>query len=357
MKGLTAALTAQCVVLLLMLAYLAWLVRHHRRTKRQQDALLDELAPGLAPGQRWFRINLSRPAAFARRLKFLAFEAKGLLIDHGDELQAIAVLPDGARLDRRLAKESLRWVGNAGIAAGNLHWLQIGAGDEALMITADTGFSALASREATADIVRVLAPRQPLSELARGEFALEKHAATRVAVAVMLGLLLYALGDIAFSEHQLLTRTLHAWLPPLAMLLALPLYPLLARRGVPGKEATWLTTLMAIMFSVASVPLAKRLDQALSAGPVATPYRLAHGALLKPVEPGPPDVSLRDVRDYWAQFEPGSIHELDIVHGPLGLWQLDRSRLNALTRDWYRREDAATPAASRPASTAPTPPR
>ncbi|HEY8879729.1 MAG TPA: hypothetical protein VIN03_19320 [Roseateles sp.] len=357
MKNTMVSLALNGAAALLMVGVLLRLVHHHRRTKRQQDELLNELMPGLAPGQRWFRINLSRQAAFARRMKFLAFESKGLLVEHGDELRAVALLPGGERLDRCFPKDSLRWVGNAGIAAGNLHWMSLGSGDATLMITADTGFSALASREATADMVRALTPQQPLSELARHDFALEKHAATRVAMGVMLALFVYLLADLALNEHELLNRSFELWLRPLALLLALPVYPLLARRGVPGREATWLAVFMGIMLSGASVPLAMRVDQWLSPGPVATPYRLQWDARLVPVEPGPPAVQLRNVRAYWEQFDPGTEHSLDILHGPLGLWQLDRSRLNAVTRDWYRRGDAATPAASRPASTGPAPTR
>ena len=63
-----------CVVLLT----LGYGVRHERRTKKLQQALLDELRPQLGQ-QRWFRINVSRQPFFERRIKLVGYESKGLL--------------------------------------------------------------------------------------------------------------------------------------------------------------------------------------------------------------------------------------------------------------------------------------
>ncbi|HEY1130929.1 MAG TPA: hypothetical protein VGF12_16100 [Roseateles sp.] len=334
-------LIAQLVLFAATLGMLAWVALHQRRTKKHQDALLSELQASLGQ-QRWFRINLARPAFFDRRLRVLAFEAKGLLIDEGDRLRILAARPDGERLERTVPKQpaSIRWQGNAGLRSANLHWLEIGTGAEAVMISADTGMNALASREATADMLRALLPQQPLDAAALADFALDKHPATRLAMATLLVLLLALVGDIAVSEHQALAA---AW--PLGLLgfgvglAALLLYPVFIRRKVPGRESLILTVLLGAVLGGVAPRAALRLDQWLSGGPVPTSYRLVQGATLKPVEPGPPDVRLNNVREYWAQFDVGSTHQLDIVHGPLGLWQLDRSRLNGITRDWYLRED------------------
>lgn len=348
---LTQLVIGQVVLLVVVTAVLVRILVHHRRAKRLQQALLDEVTPTLAPGQSWFRVNLSRPDVFARRWKFVAFEAKGLLIDLGDTLRAVAVVSDGRRIDRQLPKSSLRWLGNPGLAAGNLYWLQIGEGADALMLTADTGLSALPSREATADILRVLAPQQPLEQSALSDFALEKNGTTRVVVAISLTLFLGLLANFALNERDLLSRSIVLWMQPLFGLLVLPLYLLLSRRGVPGKEALWLTLFMAVLVGHASVPVAMHLDAMLAGGAAPTRYVLTGPAHLVSAEPGPPDVRMRDIREYWDQFDTDSEHTLDIVHGPLGLWQLDRSRLNALTRDFYARRDPdAKPSADRPAS-------
>lgn len=338
-------LIAQLVLFVALLVMLVWLGLHQRRTKKRQDALLNELQPSLGQ-QRWFRINLARQPFFARRLRVLGFEAKGLLIDEGPTLRAVAVRSDGERLELRVAKapSSIRWQGNAGLQSANLHWLQIGTGDEAVMVSADTGMNAVASREATADMLRALLPQQPLDPSALADFALDKHPATRLATMVFIVLLLGLLADLGFTEHQLLTPAWALTVLGLAVGVAgLLLYPAFIRRKVPGRESLLLTMFLSVVLGGLAPRVALRLDQWLSGGSVATAYRLAHGAVLRPVEPGPPEVRLNDVREYWAQFEPGSTHQLDIVHGPLGLWQLDRRRLNAATYDWYSREEGRAP--------------
>ncbi|WP_457390245.1 hypothetical protein [Roseateles sp. P5_E1] len=352
-------LIAQAVLLCVLPGILLALFLRERRLKNLQNRLLDEVLPKLAPQQRWFRVNLARPAYFARRMRIFGFEAKGLLIDQGDLLRIVAVQPDGGRLEQLVTKtpDAVRWRGNVGIRSANLHWLELGNGSDSIMASADTGMNAVASREATADIMRNLLPQQPLDASALADFALEKHPGALAATLSSLVLMVAALVDLTITEHQLLQPRSLFFLGLVAVPLGLFIYLLLARRKVPAREAWALSGLMVCGLAIAAPGTAMRLDQWLSGGALATPYRLVSGAHLEPVEPGPPEVTLNHVREYWAQFEPGSVHELDIVHGPLGIWQLDRSRLNALTREWYRREDDATPAASRPASTAPTPPR
>ncbi|MFT7774696.1 hypothetical protein [Roseateles sp.] len=345
-----ALLIAQLVLYSLLLGILVVMFLRERRAKKLQNALLNELQPGFAPQQRWFRVNLARLPFFSRRMRLFGFEAKGLLIDQGEVLRVVAVRPDGERLERVVPKApaSVRWRGNTGLRSANLHWLELGAGPDAIMVAADTGMNASASREATADLLRALLPRQPLEASALDDFAFEKHPTALAVVVAALALLVGALTDIAITEHQLLRpRSLHL-VGMLTAPLGLLLYPVLVRRKVPARESLALSVLGVVALGIALPGIAMRADQWLSRGPAPTPYRLVSGAQLQPVEPGPPAVTLNQVREYWSQFEPGSIHDLDIVHGPLGVWQLDRSRLNVATRDWYRRRDAA--AASAPGS-------
>jgi hypothetical protein len=342
-----------------LLGFLLLMLQRERRMKKLQNALLDELLPGLTPHQRWFRINLARQPFFSRRMRAFGFEAKGLLIDQGELLRILAVRPNGERLERVVPKApaSVRWRGNAALASANLHWLELGNGLDTVMVAADTGVNAVASREATADLMRALLPQHPLDALALADFALEKHPLALAAVVAAVVLLIGGLVDLAVSEHQLLQPRSLQLVGMLGLPMGLSLYPLLARRKVPSRESMALSFLMAVALSIAIPGAALRLDQKLSGGPVATPYRLVHGGLLQPVEPGPPEVLLSNVREYWAQFEPGSIHQLDIVHGPLGLWQLDRSRLNGITREWYEREDGVKPPGGNSASAASVPAR
>lgn len=343
----------QLGLLLVLLVFLLPVFRHQRRTKRGQEALLRELQPVLGT-RRWFRVNVSRPAAYRRILKMLPFEGKGLLIDEGDQLRLVAVLRGDKRLERLWPRrpEALRWVGNASLSAGNLHWLALGHGDDGVMVCADTGMNALQSREATADILRALLPDAPLAAGALTEFALEKNRAALSVCALFLVALCLTLLDLALSEHELLSPR-HLY--PVTVLLGLTgllAYPLMVARRVPAREAMVLSGLLAIALGGGFTRGVLRLDQWLAGGAVATDYRLEGGARLVPVRPGPPPVSLRQVRAYWDQFDAGSVHTLDIVHGPLGLWQLDRRRLNATTRDWYQRNDGAAAAPAPSPSTA-----
>ncbi|MFG6486993.1 hypothetical protein ACG04R_09940 [Roseateles sp. BYS78W] len=343
----------QVALLLALLGLLFSVLRHQRRTKRGQDELLRELQPTLG-ARRWFRVNVSRPAAYRRVLKMLPFEGKGLLIDEGGQLRLLAVLPGSGRLERvwPLRTQELRWVGNASLGAGNLHWLALGHGEAGVMVCADTGMNALQSREATADILRALLPGEALVAAALTDFALEKNRTALVTCALFLAVLCLTLLDMALSEHELLSPR-HLYLITAALgLSGLLAYPLMVARRVPAREAMVVSGLLAIALCGGLTRGALRLDQWLAGSAVATDYRLEGRARLVPVQPGPPAVSLPQVRDYWDQFDPGTVHTLDIVHGPLGLWQLDRSRLNAATRDWYRRDDAATPPATTGSSAA-----
>jgi hypothetical protein len=317
-----ALLLAQVALYCSLLGFVAVMFRRERRMKKRQEALLNELLPSLMPQQRWFRINLARPAFFARWMRVFAFEAKGLLIDQGDQLRVVALRPDGERLEQVTPKASIRWRGNTGLSSANLHWLEFGTGADAVMVAADTGMNAVASREATADLMRQLLPRQPFDASALTDFALEKHRGALTAVVVAVALLAGALIDLAVSEHQLLQPRSLQLFGLLGAPLGLLSYPMLARSKAPAREALALSALMVGALGIAIPGAALRLHQWLSGGPVATRYRLAHGSLLQPVEPGPPDVTLSNVREYWAQFEPGTIHELDIIHGPsaCGSW-------------------------------------
>lgn len=372
-----------------LMAWLGWYAYKLRTGKKKQDALLDELAPGA--GCRWFRVRVSRPEALARRWKTLPFEGSGLLLDTGDAVRVVADLWDGERLDRLMPRSTLQiaWTGGGILGAGP-HWLRLkGSGGE-LLVAADAGLNAHALRDATADLFRALLPGQPLPPLALGGFALDKNRASAIATGVLLALLLLAGVDAMVNELELLSDTAFvivplvgelAVLPLVGLLLALPLYPLLRHRQVPVAESAGLTLLMIIAMALASVPFAKRLDQLLAPPPQARLYRLVGPTSLEPLQPGPPALQFPTLKQYWAQFERGSEHSFLLVHGPLGLWQLDREPLFEKTRAFYAEHDEApykpaasapltpgneqlvkpradaTPAASHPASTAPAPTR
>lgn len=312
---------------------------HQGRTKRAQDELLQARQAELG-ARRWFRVNVSRPAAFRRVFKVLPFEGTGLLIDEEQQLRLVAVLRGGEHLERVVPKtpENLSWLGNAGPNAVHICWISFGHGDDAVMICADTGLNAHPSREASADLFRALLPGQPLPASALGGFALEKNRAALTVALIFVAVLCLSLLDLGLSEHELLSPPGVYLATGSLGLVGLLVWPVLMRARVPCGESVVLALLLSAALAGGASRLALRLDQWLAGGAVAIEYRLEGGARLVPVTPGPPAVSLPHVREYWDQFDAGTVHTLDIVHGPLGLWQLDRTRLNAATHAWYAQD-------------------
>lgn len=367
------------LLLALQLVLVVWTgcVAHRLRLgKQRQDALLDELAPGA--GCRWFRVLVSRPEAFARRLKWLPFEGPGLLLDTGDAVRVVANLWSGERLDWLSPRSTLQIErADGGMAGIRSHWLRLKAGGGELMVAADSGMTARALPEATAELFRTLLPGQPLPSLALGGFALDKNRASAIATSVLLALLVFAGVDAMLNEHELLSEALFVVLPLLGVLLTLPLFPLLRRHRVPTAESAGVALLMAIAMALAVVPFTKRLDQMLAPTARSVVYRLVGATSLQPLQPGLPALQFPELKEYWAQFEQGSEHAFLLVRGPLGLWQLDRSPLHEKTRAFYashpqavpkpsapepvaagneqlvKPREGATPAASHPASTEP----
>ncbi len=337
-----------------LVAYLGWMVRRIKQGKKSQDALLDQLVPGV--GCRWFRVQVSRPAAFARRLKWLPFEGCGLLLDDGNTVRVVADLLDGQRLDLRLPKQDLQieWAsGSAPLARS--HWLRMKGGGAEVMVTADVGMNARASRDATADLFRSLLPERPLPAQAGGDFALDKNRAAMITTGVLLSLLVFAGVDAMANDHELMSETAFAVLPLvgelavlplLGALAALPLYPLLRRHRVPTAESIGLTLLTALAMALAAVPAAKRLDQLLAPAPHSVVYRLVGSTTLQPKEAGPPVLQFPELKTYWAQFKMGSEHSFMLVHGPLGLWQLDRGPFHEKTRAFYANGEKAAQASA-----------
>mgnify|MGYP003346588050 CR=1 FL=1 len=329
-------------ILLLCWIPIFWVVfRKARRSKRTQNQIVENVErEGLRD---WYRIYISRATFFRKRLKFTAYETRGILVNLPDGVRVIAEWPSGERIDQTFPKSSmqLRWHGNSGIASANLHWLAIGSNDNPLMLSADTGFNAIQSREATADLCRRIDPEFRLPGIAKSEFALEKNRTSLVIVAIFFLLLAFALIDGKFlNKYEWLRTGSTSWLlmpgMQIIMLLALPVYWWLSKSKVPARESLTLSTLIAVALSLAYIPAIKRVDQLLSAdGPQSYAYRLGDHGLLTPVSDGPPDIDYKNRREYWNQFEEDSIHQFNLVHGPLGMWQLDHSELEKKMQQFY----------------------
>jgi hypothetical protein len=329
--------TTQVVVALLLLVLMVLSIARLRRAKKSQDRLLAGLDPATA--RHWFRVAVSRPAQLKSIWKLWGFEARGILVNGDDEVRVLAELPSGERIDRTWRRDelALKWIGNRGVGSANLHWLSIGGGERALMVSADTVMNAMQSREATADMCRMIDPRLVLPESARREFALEREPATLVPVVLFFALVAYALLDgVMLSKMQMLDPGWAAWGLPAVLFLAVPFWAWQAAREVPAREAIGVSMLLAVALVAAYFPAAKRVDQVLSDGPQVRAYRLDGNGHLSPVRPGPPAIDYSRHARYWDQFPAGSVHQFTLVRGPLGMWQVDRSGIEAKMRAFYR---------------------
>src|SRR3546814_9819600 len=133
------------------------------------------------------------------------------------------------------------------------------------MLSADTGFNALQSREATADLCRRIDPAFRLPDDARHDFALDKNPASLLIVSGFFLLLAYGLLDGLFLNPYVylgLGRSAYGF--ALLTLFSLPCYAFLSKSKVPSRESLVLSQLLVIGLAVAYVPVIKRVDLALA---------------------------------------------------------------------------------------------
>lgn len=323
------------------LGLLLWVFAKAKRAKQSQNRLIQSLDSGAS--DTWFRINVSRPSFFSRRMKLLGFEAKGLLVNSPGRVRVLAEFRSGETLDRTFEKPDLglQWIGNKGLASSNMHWFSIGPADQGLVLSADTGFNALQSREATADLCRIVDPRFQLPDIAKADFALEKNPASLAVIVGFFALLAFAFFDgVILNKNELIEYGQANWGIPVSAVLGLPLYWWLSRRQVPSRESLTLSILFGAAIVAAYIPAIKRADQFLAeGGTTSVAYRLGPHAVLEPIQPGPPTIDFSRRHEYWRQFDEGSTHYFDLTHGPLGLWQLDHTNLDDKLRVFYETAD------------------
>jgi hypothetical protein len=114
----------------------------------------------------------------------------------------------------------------------------------------------------------------------------------------------------------------------------------LIRGKVPSRESMVLSMLFVVALELSFLPVVKRVDQLLATdGAENYEYKLTKGANFEPLLAGPPVLKFPQVKEYWAQYDPGSVHRFVLVHGPLGLWQLDRSALNQQYHAFYEHQN------------------
>ena len=341
-------------VALFQLALLALVLRlfwRNRAMKKRQDALVAGLQ-----GQRYWRINMARQPFFQRWLRVLPFEAKGVLIDEGAQLRIKGFWLHSAKAFDVVVDKSqcqVEWLGNRSLRAGNLYWAELGTERWRLLFCADTGMYALPSREALADIFRSVFPKLPLDQAQTTDFALEKNPRSLVAVCLFLALLLFALLDsFVFNHFELVDAPAlkGAWplLTSLLLVLVLPVlaYRWLAGGAVPARESLVLSLMLTMGILFAALPLAKRIDQVLAGQPARMhAYRISAPGKLEPVDTGLglPALDYARLKEYWAQFPDGTVYQVPLLRGPLGLWQLDHQVFDVPIKAFYK-----NPANSKP---------
>ena len=320
-------------------AILLYLYFQNRSMKKRQDALANDLQ-----GQRYWRINLAKPEFYKRWLRFMPFEAKGLLIDEGNQLRIKGFwVKTGKVFDSSFDKQSstLQWLGNNQLRAGNLHWARLSTPRGELLFTADTGMYALPSREALSDIFRSVFPEYALSEEHTTDFALEKNLASVSMVVVFFGLFLFSLLDtfaitrFELTDAQLFRILAHplVWIGTLAGfgISGTLAYRYMLGAGVPARESMVLGTLVAAALVGAALPIAKRVDQVMAATSTQNHmYRIVDVARLEPVatDQNLPTLRFPRARDYWQQQPVGSEYPIPFLQGPMGLWQLDHMQFD-----------------------------
>lgn len=332
------------LVMLPLLVMLVLMFVRMRALKRGQDDLVRNLVAGAGE---WHRVNIARPTHFARRLKMNAIEGKGVLILTPEHVRIVATVGDGERIDLRVARDRLRlrWLGNVGIASGNLHWISVSGNGRELMLCADTGFNALQSREATADLCRRIDPAFRLADDARHDFALDKNPASLLVVIGFFLLLAYGLLDGMFiNPYIYLGLGISAYGFAVLALFSLPCYAFLSKSKVPSRESLVLSQLLVIGLAAAYVPAIKHLDLALAGDNwQSLAFVKKSDTEYEAVSPGPPAIYVPDRKAYWRQFQIGDTYRFDVIQGPLGVWQMDPRK----AEDAARRYDETHPDAAR----------
>ena len=336
-------------IVLLQLGLVLALFLQRRALKAHQNRIVAALPPGV----RFWRVALARGAHLNRLWRLGPVQALGVLVDEGAQVR-LRCRWHGANEDAdvvlsKQAPQQPQWRGPFNLRAGQMAWACFPCPDGDVMVAIDTGLQTLGSREALADMLRSVYPGMLLPDSADHEFALEKHKGTLFTMVLMLGLFLFAVVDtFVVGRFELIDAQIAQFLRTPAVLAGYGLWLLLVgvlvftslrRATVPPREAYGLAILVAVVAALVTPPVLKRVDQ-LTAGPsVNYAYRVsASVGTLYPVDTqhGMPVLRFKRAPEYWAQFEPDTVVQIPMVHGKLGLWQLDHERFDPPVIAFYR---------------------
>jgi len=337
------------IILAAQLGGVLYMLYVRRRQKKAQDSIVEELT-----GSRFWRVAISRPDHLKTLWKINAIQALAVLIDEGEHLRLRGHWTGvGQAFSMKIPKTSVRvsWDENPSLMAGNLAWVRLPhpAGD--LMMAADTGLNVGNSREALADLVRSAFPDTPLAASARADFALDKNSGSMAVIVIFFLLLAFAAFDTyVFSNYELIDSQLAQILRnPLLLVVGISIFVVVAMLAyrhlvagkVPARESLALSALLLIAISLTVLPALKRIDQVLAAN-MATDYkyRVVDSVVnLAPVDTTQelPRLRFNRAPEYWAQFPVGSEVTIPLLHGPIGLWQLDHARFDPPIFSFYEK--------------------
>lgn len=287
----------------------------------------DKLVATWPKGARWHRVGLRRPEDFVRHFRMCPFQARAVLIEERTYLRLLGEFNDGETFDFRFTHDTMQvhWMGNRALGSSNLHWFMLSDNGRSVILTADTNTGTLNSRQATVDIVRMIAPSYALPELATHGFRIETSLpALSILLLTFVILFLAAFEGFVWNPYSLV-----GILPVIHLVLIAPPFVLAAyffmlHHTVPSSNAMTLAAVFGLGIMVAGTPVLMRLDQFLDTdGPQPYTYTLGERSQLHAIGSDAPSLKVRQHSLYWNQIKRGSQYELTLIHGPLGLWQVD----------------------------------
>ncbi len=175
-------------------------------------------------------------------------------------------------------------------------------------------------------------------------FALEENPSTLLALVLFFGFVSYALIDGAFLlQETYAERPFYEFYAITGILLTIIVGVWLLRAQVPRVESLTLAVLVGAGLAVALYPGLLRIN-AISdpSGLQEYAYVLESNQTFKAVDMGLPALHFERDREYWAQFELGSIHHFELRNGGLGFYQLNVAPVYAALKEFYRGQEAQT---------------
>lgn len=289
------------------------------------------------------RVWISNDHDRSRLFKLSPSKEIGIMIFRSDKILLLSANLVGKHFTRQYNLANLRteWIGNQFMRDSNLQWFAIDEGNSRILISAYTGIGALSSRRETAEIYRNIAGQHAQFSGTK-EFALEKNAASVSLLILTVLLFVYAIADGLFVNPLEIVgypKNIFIYLMPVILVLILCSisYKLMLRFSVPARETLVLTLLLSYSLLAAAIPLAKRVDTAMTTSPM-WPYefQMTKEGVFKPVEQyipkevekDPPKLDLSLKCDYWKQFEDNHTFLFLLQKGGLGFWQYDGRSLD-----------------------------